>query len=250
MTNVPNPIAGARSSATTCASAASSTVSSRLKLVGLQVRTGQLAMGVVLLRKEATRAQDHAVEPVFEIVKLAQPLGSELGHSVDVPRSERAGALVEPDGGGTCLLPNGLRNHQRRGRGEDEPVMTGSHRRLQQVERAGHIDLDEGLRRNARDVRFMKGASMDDGLDAVARAGPLHQRPISHRADNACISSGRDVEPDHDMTGRAEARGEEPAEPSRRAGEKNAHHATLVCYRFGGSAHGTVPCERSGSRRL
>ena len=249
MTNVPNPIAGARSSATTCASAASSTVSSRLKLVGLQVRTGQLAMGVVLLRKEATRAQDHAVQPVFEIVKLAQPLGSELGHSVDVPRSERAGALVEPDGGGTCLLPNGLRNHQRRGRGEDEPVMTRSHRRLQQVEGAGHIDFDKGLRRNARSIGFMKGAGMDDGLDTMVRAGALHQRP-SHRPDNLCIGSGRDIEPDHGMTDRAEAGCEEPAEPSRRAGEKNAHHATLVCYRFGGSAHGTVPCERSGSRRL
>ena len=44
--------------------------------------------------------------------------------------------------------------------------MAGSHRRLQQVERAGHINLDESLRRNARDVGFMKGAGMDDGLDA------------------------------------------------------------------------------------
>ena len=128
--------------------------------------------------------------------------------------------------------------------------MTRSHRRLQQVERAGHINLDESLRRNARDVGFMKGAGMDDGLDAVVRAGALYERPISDRPDSLCIGSGRDIEPDHDMTDRAEAGCEEPAEPSRRAGEKNTHHTPLVCYRFGRNARGTVACARFGSRRL
>ena len=110
--------------------------------------------------------------------------------------------------------------------------MTRSHRRLQQVECAGHINLDESLRRNARDVGFMKGAGMDDGLDAVVGAGALHERPISDRPDNECLGSRRDIEPDHDMTDRAEPRCEEPAKPSRRTGKENTHHPTLVCSRF------------------
>jgi len=73
---------------------------------------------------------------------------------------------------------------------------------------------------------------MNDGLDAVVRAGALHQHPISDRTDNECIGSGRDIEPDHDMTDRAELRCEKPAEPSRRAGKQNMHHPTLVCSRF------------------
>jgi hypothetical protein len=47
---------------------------------------------------------------------------------------------------------------------------------------------------------------MDDGLDAVVRAGALHQHPISDRTDNECIGSWRDIEPDHGMTDRAETR--------------------------------------------
>jgi len=64
----------------------------------------------------------------------------------------------------------------------------------------------------------------DDGLDALIREGALHDRSISHRTDDVGISSGRDIEADHDMTCRPEARCEEPAEPARRAGEKNAHY--------------------------
>jgi hypothetical protein len=65
-------------------------------------------MRVILLWKEATGAQDHAVQPLFEIVEPAQPLGGEFRHSVDVPRRERPQALVDPHGGEACFLPDFL----------------------------------------------------------------------------------------------------------------------------------------------
>jgi hypothetical protein len=78
----------------------------------------------------------------------------------------------------------------------------------------------------------MKGGGMNDGLNPMVREGMLHDRSIGHRTDEVRLGAGRHVEADHDMTGRTEARCEEPAEPARRAGEKNAHYS----YRISGWA--------------
>src|SRR5215469_13276950 len=59
------------------------------KFVSLQIGPRQLTLGIVLFRKKASGAKYQAVQPVFEEVEAAKPLGGELGHPVDVPRRER-----------------------------------------------------------------------------------------------------------------------------------------------------------------
>jgi len=78
------------------------------EFVGLQIGSRQLMLGIVLFRKEAAGAKHHAVQPVFEEMEAAKPLGSELGHPVDVPRCEGSEVPLHPDSSGTCLLTNGL----------------------------------------------------------------------------------------------------------------------------------------------
>ena len=78
------------------------------ELVCLQIRPRQLTMGIVLFRKETPGTKYHAVQPVFEEMEAAKPLGSELGHPVDVPRCEGSEVPLHPDSSGTCLLTNGL----------------------------------------------------------------------------------------------------------------------------------------------
>ncbi len=59
------------------------------ELVSLQIGPRQLTMGIVLFRKETPGTKHHAVQPVFEKMNAAKPLGGELGHPIDVSRRER-----------------------------------------------------------------------------------------------------------------------------------------------------------------
>ena len=49
----------------------------------------------------------------------------------------------------------------------DEPLVPGPLGRLQKVERAGDVDLDEPSRREANDVRLVQGTGVYYRLDAV-----------------------------------------------------------------------------------
>ena len=108
------------------------------ELVRLDVRAGQVAVGVVLLGEEAAGAQHddrHAAIPVGE---PAEMLGGELGDAVDVARRERAELLVEPESApGAAGLAGAdlLGDHQRGRRGEDEAVVPG----LRPPPRAGSV---------------------------------------------------------------------------------------------------------------
>ena len=94
----------------------------------------------------------------------------------------------------------------------------------QQVERAGHIGVDKGRLRIARDIRLMECPGMDNRVDSMVRKGVLDHRSLRHRTDNMRVSSRRDVQADRNMTSCTESGSEKPAEPSRRTGEQNAHH--------------------------
>ena len=193
------------------------------KFVRLEVLSGELSVRVVVLRKEAAGAQDHAIQSVFEKLNMAQPLGGEFRHAVDVARRERSYVFVEPDGGAVGFLPDRLRYHQRGRRSQHEPVVPRFHRRPQQVQRAGDIDVDERLRGDARDIWLMKRACVDHGLDAMLAESALHNRRICDGTNDLRIRSAHDIEAGHAMAGRPKARRQEPAQPSGRAGEKHAH---------------------------
>ena len=161
------------------------------ELVGLDVRAGQVAMGVVVLGEEAPGAQDDHRQAVGAAVEAAEMLGGELGRAVDVARLERRKVFVEPEGAaGAARLAgaNRLGDHQRGGRGEDEAADAGRARRLEQVQRAGDVDVDEGLGRIADDVGLVQRAGMDDGVDRLLLEQPLDEQPLGDRADHLRIS--------------------------------------------------------------
>ncbi len=129
-----------------------------------------------------------------------------------------------------AFVADRLADHQRGGRGEDEAVVPRRHRRFEQVQRAGHIGVDERLARITGDVRLVQRAAMDHRLDAIIREGPIDQRPIGNGAHNLGIRARRDVEADDLMPRLAQHRREEPSEPSRRAGEQDAHRPRASAY--------------------
>ena len=102
--------------------------------------------------------------------------------------------------------------------------MARNHRPLQQVERAGDVNFDEGLRGRPDNVRLMQRTSVDDRIDAMIREGAFHHCPIGDRADNMRIAARHNVEAGDCMTGRAETRCQESTEPPRRAGEENKRY--------------------------
>ena len=59
------------------------------ELVGLAILAGKVAMGVVLLGKEAAGAQDEDGEAMLVVNAPAEALRLELGRAVDVARRER-----------------------------------------------------------------------------------------------------------------------------------------------------------------
>ena len=73
-----------------------------------------------------------------------------------------------------------------------------------------------------RDVRFVQRGRVNHRLNAVFPKGALNERPIGDGATDARIRARRHIEADHDMTGGAKARREEPAEPARRSRQKNS----------------------------
>ena len=85
----------------------------------------------------------------------------------------------------------------------------------QQVERAGHIGVDKGRLRIARDIRLMECPGMDNCFDSMVRKRVLDHRSLRHRTDNMRVSSRRDVQADRNMTSCTQSGGEEAAEPSR-----------------------------------
>jgi hypothetical protein len=99
----------------------------------------------------------------------------------------------------------------------------GLGRGFEQIERAGDVDVDKGLHREARDIWFVQRAGMDDGFDAVVREDSLDQRPVRDRSDDLRVGARRNIEAGDAMTGRAQPRREETAKPTRRTGEEYAH---------------------------
>ena len=168
---MPKPISGAFASAARWASAASSTVSRRLRN-SLALVFGPARSRWVSSSSGKKRPVRRTIDrqAVVAAVEAAELLGGELGRAVDVARLERRETLVEPEGAaGAARLAGAdcLGDHQRGGRGEDEAVDAGRARRLEQVQRAGDVDVDEGLRRIADDVGLVQRAGMDDGVDRL-----------------------------------------------------------------------------------
>ena len=78
-------------------------------------------------------------------------------------------------------------------------------RRLQQVERAGHVGIDKGRPRMARDIRLVERRGMDHRFDAMAREGALDHCSLRHRTDEMGVGAGRDVQADRDVVGGMES---------------------------------------------
>ena len=153
------------------------------KLVGLQVEAADVAMRVVVLGKEPGRAQDHAGELVLQMMHAAQAFRRKLGDAVNVARLQRTGAFVEKHRRAARLVANGLRDHQRGRRGEDE-AGAGRRGRLEQVERSRDVGVDESLGGKARDVRLVQRARMHHRIDGEVAENLFDQRTVGDRADD------------------------------------------------------------------
>src|SRR6476620_1369329 len=68
--------------------------------------------------------------------------------------------------------------------GEDKALMPRGDRRLQQIERARDIDVDKGLRLEARDIRLVQRAGMDHRLDRMIGKDPLDDSAVRDRSDD------------------------------------------------------------------
>jgi hypothetical protein len=193
------------------------------QFVGLEVGAGGMGVGVVVLGEEAAGAQDHDRQALFGRLDAAQAFRGEFGDAVDVAWGQGARRLVEPDGGLAGLVADGLGDHQGGGGGEDEAVGPGRAGRPQQVQRAGDIDVDEGLGIEADDIGLVQGAAVDDGVDGVLGEGPLDQGAVGDAAQNDRVGAGGDVEADDPVALRPQQGGEVAAEPAGGACEEDAH---------------------------
>ena len=66
--------------------------------------------------------------------------------------------------------------------------------RLKQVEGAADVDVHKIPMRMARKVGLVERPSMDHAIEAVFGKEPIHERTISHAANDLGICTGRDVE--------------------------------------------------------
>lgn len=101
--------------------------------------------------------------------------------------------------------------------------MTRSGGGLEQVERAGNVDVYKGLRGKAGDIRLVQRPGVDDGLYPIVAKYPVDQRPVGNRSDNIRVWPGHHVNAEDVMAAGAQAWHEEAGQPTRRAGEKYAH---------------------------
>ena len=190
------------------------------EFIGFQILRRRVRQCVIIFRKEARRAQHHAIQPGLKRELAAEPLGGQFRHAINIARCKRPVILVQPNGLRRCLVPDGLRNHQRCRGCHHEPVMPRRHGRLQQVQRARHIRIDKGLTRKPRNVRLVQGARMDDGFNAIIREYPVDQRPVGHRADHLCEGSRRHIQPDNAVPGCLKKRCKMAPQPAHRSGEQ------------------------------
>lgn len=198
------------------------------QFVGLHVLARQDLVRVVILGEEAAGAQDDHRQAVLVVDETAHLLGGELGDAVDVARLQRGERLVDPHRFVTPALADRVRDHQRGGRGEDETIGFRRHRRLEQVERAADIDVDERLARITHDVGLVQRPGVDDGLEAMFGEEAVDERAVGDASDHIGARAARDVEADDLMAVRAQQRGEIAAEPARGSGEEDAHGGGLA----------------------
>src|SRR5581483_2048417 len=66
-------------------------------------------------------------------------------------------------------------------------------------------------------------AGMNDGFDAMICESAFHDGFVGDRPCDLRLGPRSDVEPNDDVTGRPQPRRQEPAEPTRRTGEKDTH---------------------------
>lgn len=196
------------------------------ELVGLKILSCQLAMGVVVLREESPRPEHHACNSMLSGVESAQPFGGELSHPIDIARSQGTDRLIDPDRGIPRFIADGITDHQRGGRGEDEAIVSGFPCGFQQVEGAGDIYIDEGLRRMARDIWLVKSASVDNRLDAAAE-GTVDGCSVRNRSNYVGVGAWSDIETRDVVTEFSQPWRKKSAEPSGGAGKEDMHVAIL-----------------------
>src|SRR5262249_26602220 len=116
-------------------------------LVGFGVGSGlyDRMRHVILLREESGSAQDDQWKTVPLVEQPTKMLGGEFADPINVARMERGNIFIGPGRTGCTVTTPGtkrLRDHHLRGRGEHKSVDCGKRlaRRLEQVERALHID--------------------------------------------------------------------------------------------------------------
>ncbi len=83
------------------------------------------------------------------------------------------------------------------------PWATASSSRSQ---RAGDVDVDEGLAVVAFDVGFVQGAGMDHRLDGVVADDLADQGAVGDRSDHRGLGRRNDVQPRHRVAGGAQGR--------------------------------------------
>jgi hypothetical protein len=192
------------------------------QLVDLEVEVlvGAAALGdVVGLGEEARRAQDQHGQPVVAVDELAEVLGGDLRRAVDV-LGDGADVLVDPRGGRARRRRQRAAERARRRR-EHERADAGGDRLLEQVQRPGHVDVDEVPARVGSDMRLVQRRRVHDGVDARHRRA--HHRPVRDRAHDLGGRGGQDVDPAHVVAALAQHAHEALTEVSRAARDEDPH---------------------------
>ena len=192
------------------------------ELVGLEVRVlvgGAHLVAIVGLREEPRGPQDQAGQPVVAVDELAEPLGRRLGHAVDVAR-DRYDVFSDPRRG-RAFARRQRPAERARGAREDEPPDAGLDGLLEQVERPGHVGVDELLAAVRADVRLVQRRGVQDRVDALQAAA--HERAVGDRSDLGRERAVEDVEPHHVAPVGAQHAHQRLAEMPRAAGHQDPH---------------------------
>ena len=198
------------------------------ELVRLHVLAREVNVGIVFLWEETPRAKHHGREPTLFVNHTTELLRGVLGDTINVPRLDRPGGLVEPRRFVARFLSNRAPNHERRGGRKHETIVLGGDRRLEQIQRPGDVHVDERLRGIPRDVRLVKRARVHDRLHAMVREDRKDRRAIGDRSDHVRLRATRHVEADHRVARFAEHGGKVTPEPAGRPREQDAHARRLA----------------------
>ena len=157
-----------------------------------QVEAADVAVRVVVLGKEPGGPQHDAGQSLIPVEQVTEVLGRDLRHAVDV-LGNRGDVFGHPRGGSPGRWREGITKDARRAR-EDECPHPGRDRFLEEIERAGHVGVDELLPAVGGQVRLVQGGGVEDRLHAAHRAP--NAIAVGYRPDLSRVIRGQEIERD------------------------------------------------------